>query len=172
MYKIKFLTIIALFWSINISAQEKASETIKSSYNYNDAFGPNFYSQNGNSYRTASGMPGHQYWQNRTDYELTAQLSNDDHKITGTEILTYTNNSPDELGFIWMNLDQNLFKDDARGNLIIPPSGSRNGSGGQKFDGGHKLSLVKLLNINGKSQSVNLKYIITDTRIQIFCQKI
>ncbi|MFC5282999.1 M1 family metallopeptidase [Pedobacter alpinus] len=168
MYKIKFLTIIALFWSFNISAQEKSSETIKSNYNYKDAFGPNFYSQNGNTYRTGSGMPGHQYWQNRADYELTAQLSNDDHKITGTEILTYTNNSPDELGFIWMNLDQNLFKDDARGNLIIPPSGSRNGSGGQKFDGGHKLSLVKLLSLNGKSSSVNLKYLITDTRIQIF----
>lgn len=168
MFKIKFLAIIALCWSVNIFAQENQGVNASSNYNYHDAFGPFFYTQNGNTYRTGSGMPGHHYWQNRADYELTALLNNDENKITGTEVLTYTNNSPDELSFIWMNLDQNLFKDDSRGSLIIPPSGSRNGNRGQKFDGGHQLSLVKLISINGKASSINLKYLINDTRIQIF----
>jgi hypothetical protein len=67
-----------------------------------------------------------------------------------------------------MNLDQNLFKDDSRGTAIIPPTGSRNGSKGQKFDGGHQLSTVKLLSINGRATSLDLKYLVNDTRMQIF----
>ncbi|MEO5911021.1 MAG: M1 family metallopeptidase [Pelobium sp.] len=153
--------------------QRPAAEPISENnvYNYHDAFGPFFYTQNGNTYRSASGAPGHQYWQNRSDYQLNASLNNEQNKITGSEVLTYTNNSPDDLGFIWMNLDQNLFKNDSRGTAIIPPTGSRNGSRGEAFDGGHKLSSVKLISINGKGEDVDLKYMVEDTRIQIFLPK-
>jgi hypothetical protein len=47
----------------------------------------------------------------------------------------------------WMNVDQNLFKDDSRGNAVVPLTGSRNGARGQIFDGGHKLNLLKLYQI-------------------------
>ena len=140
-----------------------------SKYNYNDAFGDRFYTTNGNSYRTGSGMPGAQYWQNRADYQLTAKLNEVTNEIIGSEILTYTNNSPDEMSFLWMNLDQNLFKNDSRGTAIIPPVGSRNGSRGQLFDGGFKISGVKLLStVKGVTASADVKYIIEDTRMQIF----
>ena len=56
--------------------------------------------------------------------------------------LTYTNNSPDQLDFIWMYLEQNLFAKDSRGNAVVPVSGSRNGAKGEEFDGGHKISKV------------------------------
>lgn len=168
MYQFKIVTAICVGLCLQVFAQENPPQKPVSNYDYHDAFGPFFYSQNGNTYRTGSGMPGHQYWQNRADYELTAILNDAENEITGTEILTYTNNSPDELSFIWMNIDQNLFKKDSRGNAIIPPNGSRNGSGDKSFDGGHQLSLVKLLSINGKATSQNLKYLINDTRIQIF----
>ncbi|WP_026063396.1 M1 family metallopeptidase [Pedobacter arcticus] len=151
-----------------VSAQEDASPKNQGNYNYNDAFGSSFYTQDGNTYRSASGQPGHAYWQNRADYQLTAHLNNDENKIVGSEVLTYTNNSPDELSFIWMQLDQNIFKDGSRGNSIIPPTGSRNGSKGQKLDGGNTLSTVKLLSINGKATNVDLKYLINDTRMQVF----
>src|SRR5690606_11019803 len=108
------------------------------------------------------------YWQNSADYQLKAKLDEANNKISGSEVLTYTNNSPDELSFIWMQLDQNLFREDSKGTAIIPPTGSRNGSKGQKFEGGNQLSAVKLLSINGKNQSVDLKYLVNDTRMQIF----
>ncbi len=138
-------------------------------YNYHDAFAPLFYTKNGNEYRSASGQPGPKYWQNRADYELTARLDERNSVITGTEILTYTNNSPDKLSFIWMSLDQNLFKSDSRGSAIIPVTGSRNGSGGQKSDLGFKIKSVKMLTKDkiGNSER-NIAYTIEDTRMQIF----
>ncbi|MGH7237271.1 MAG: hypothetical protein ACREGF_01930, partial [Candidatus Saccharimonadales bacterium] len=83
-------------------------------YDYHAAFGPPFYTKNGNEYRAADGEPGPKYWQNRADYQLAATLNDVTNKITGSEILTYTNNSPQRLSFLWMNLEQNLFKLDSR----------------------------------------------------------
>lgn len=140
-----------------------------SKYDYHDAFAPGFYSTNGNSYRSAAGKPGHEYWQNRADYQLTAKLDDATNKITGSEILTYTNNSPDDLSFLWMNLDQNLFSKKSRGSAIIPPTGSRNGSKSEDFDGGFNISAVKLLStVKGVTTSTNLKYLIEDTRMQVY----
>lgn len=168
MIKLKFL-IACLLLSTTVSfAQQQNEANTKSGYSYTEAFSPFFYTQNGNTYRSASGQPGQSYFQNRADYQLNVVLNDNENKITGTEVLTYTNNSPDELAFIWMNLDQNLFKDDSRGNAIIPPSGSRNGSRGQQFNGGHQLGAVKLLSINGKATNVDVKYLVNDTRMQVF----
>ena len=135
-----------------------------SKYDYHDAFGPLMYTKNGNDFRAASGEPGAHYWQNRADYQLTARLNDKTNEITGTEVLTYTNNSPQKLGFLWMQLDQNLFKEDSRGSAIIPLSGSRNGGRGQVFDAGYKIKSVKV-------NDVDVKYTITDTRMQIFLTK-
>jgi hypothetical protein len=60
------------------------------------------------------------------------------------DIITYTNNSPDTMSFIWMNLDQNLFKSDSR-NAVVPLTGSRNGAQGEDFDGVIKSNPLKLL---------------------------
>ncbi|WP_182995335.1 M1 family metallopeptidase [Pelobium manganitolerans] len=156
---------LCLAFGAHVYAQTPAPAN---NYDYTEAFAPFFYTQNGNSYRSASGKPGPAYWQNSADYQLKAKLDEANNKISGLEVLTYTNNSPDELSFIWMQLDQNLFREDSRGTAIIPPTGSRNGSKGQKFEGGNQLSAVKLLSINGKNQSVDLKYLVNDTRMQIF----
>lgn len=140
-----------------------------SNYNYHDAFAPFFYSKNGTTTRSASGQPGAEYWQNRADYVLTAKLNESNNEIIGTDIITYTNNSPDKLSFLWMNVDQNLFKADSRGNAIVPLTGSRNGAQGEVFDGGHKIKSVKIINtINGKTSEVAAKFTISDTRMQIF----
>lgn len=85
-------------------------------YNYHETWAPFFFTKNGNEFRASDGGPGPKYWQNRADYQLSARLNDETNEITGTEILTYTNNSPQKLGFIWMQLDQNLFKLDSRGN--------------------------------------------------------
>lgn len=60
-----------------------------------------------NEYRTASGAPGPKYWQQRCDYDIKANLDEDKLRLTGSEIITYSNNSPDELTYLWLQLDEN-----------------------------------------------------------------
>lgn len=161
------LLVITSVWSQEVSAP--ATSGLISKYDYHDAFGPFFYTKNGTNTRSASGLPGPGYWQNRADYQLSAKLNETENEISGTGIITYTNNSPDTMAFLWMYLDQNIFKSDSRGNAVVPITGSRNGAQGQIFDGGCKIKSVKIVStINGKSVEKDLKYIITDTRMQVF----
>ena len=60
-----------------------------------------------NVYRTASGAPGHQYYQQKADYKITLELDDEKQIIRGEETITYTNNSPDPLSYLWLQLDQN-----------------------------------------------------------------
>ncbi len=60
-----------------------------------------------NVYRTASGAPGDQYWQNRADYDISAYLDEDKRNLKGSETITYHNNSPDNLDYLWLQLDEN-----------------------------------------------------------------
>ena len=157
-----------IFGSSSLNAQQVAPSSSTSNYSYQEAFAPLFYSSNGTSTRSASGQPGEKYWQNRADYQLTANLNEKNNEISGSAVVTYTNNSPDKIGFLWMNVDQNLFKTDSRGNAVIPVSGSRNGADGEIFDGGHKIKSVKaIVTSKGKSTEKELKYEITDTRMKV-----
>lgn len=64
-----------------------------------------------NTYRTASGAPGHEYWQQQADYKISVSLDEENQSIVGREQITYTNNSPDTLGYLWLQLDQNRFSE-------------------------------------------------------------
>ncbi|MCG8602750.1 MAG: hypothetical protein MI807_21580 [Verrucomicrobiales bacterium] len=66
-----------------------------------------------NTYRNASGQPGHEYWQQRADYVITAELDENARRITASATITYTNHSPDTLEFLWVHLDQNIFRKDS-----------------------------------------------------------
>jgi hypothetical protein len=157
------LLLAMLFVSMTAFSQEEGSK-----YDYNAAFGNHFYTKNATDTRSASGQPGHAYWQNSASYSIAVRLDDAAKKLTGTETVTYTNNSPDRLDFLWMQLDQNLFEKDSRGNAIIPLRGSRNGARGQEFDGGYDITSVKMVSGSGrKSTSVDLTYRIVDTRMQI-----
>lgn len=162
----KILTFVLLLIGLQGFTQNLSNGN---NYNYNEAFGYPFYTNNGSEYRSASGQPGPKYWQNRADYKLNVRLNEDKNEIIGTEILTYTNNSPDKMSFIWMHLEQNLFKKDSRGLAVIPPGGSRSGAKGQDIDGGYRISSIKLLSAEkGKTVEKDVKYIVDDTRMQIF----
>ncbi len=67
--------------------------------------------------RNASGAPGHQYWQQKVDYKITATLDETKRRITARASVRYTNNSPDALPWLWMQLDQNIFKRDSMAEL-------------------------------------------------------
>jgi hypothetical protein len=66
-----------------------------------------------NTYRAASGAPGHAYWQQRADYKIAVELDEEDRELTGQVTITYTNGSPDTLRYLWLNMDQNRFAGDS-----------------------------------------------------------
>jgi hypothetical protein len=165
-FLIKALALGTLVLSFSTATAQQTPAS--SNYNYNEAFGNNFYTKDATETRSASGQPGPKYWQNRADYSITASLDEKTNEIIGSEVLTYTNNSPDKLSFLWLNLDQNLFKKNSRGNAIIPLKGSRNGAKGQDFDGGFRINSIKVITtVAGKVSEKEAKYIITDTRMQV-----
>ncbi|MCL1681017.1 M1 family metallopeptidase [Elizabethkingia miricola] len=152
---VKIFTISAYFLAVsNLSAQQA------SNYDYKEAFKEPFYTYNGNEFRSASGQPGTKYWQNHANYVLNITLDDAQNLFTGSAEVQYTNNSPDELKFIWFQLDQNLFKKESRGSAMIPLNNSRYGSSNSDFEGGYTIKSVK---VDGKE----VKYTITDTRMQV-----
>ena len=82
--------------------------------------------------RTASGAPGAQYWQQRADYRIKVKLDEQRRRLTATQSITYMNRSPDTLNYIWLQLDQNIFKDDSisRRSEVAANSGTRRDSVG------------------------------------------
>ncbi len=93
-------------------------------------------------FRTSDGCPGTQYWQNAASYTINVTLDPETHRVSGSETITYTNNSPHELEYLWVQLDQNLFKPGSRGARITPPTARFSGA----FDGaGYDLSNIQVI---------------------------
>jgi len=97
----------------------------QSTYDAKEAFNPQFYPYPGNDFRSASGQPGPKYWQNRADYKISCTLDTALHAVKGEVELTYTNNSPDNLKFLWLQLDQNIYKEDSRGSATTTQTTSQ-----------------------------------------------
>ena len=131
-------------------------------YNPQDFYVPGFNPVAGNQFRSANGAPGPMYWQNSADYLIHATLSEKDTSIKGDVTISYTNNSPDKLDYLWLQLDQNLFDPASRGTLTTPVSGVRFDSKG--FRGGFHIEDV-VVTYNGKTYKV--PPVITDTRMQV-----
>lgn len=134
---------------------------VKSTYDKKQVFDPQFFTNNGNEMRNGNGAPGAKYWQNRADYTIHATLLEKDTIVKGGVSINYTNNSPDTLNYLWLQLDQNLFKADSRG-ASVTPAGDRFDSNG--FKGGYSIGKVSVI-YGGKTYSI-APYI-TDTRMQI-----
>ncbi len=90
-----------------------------------------------NEQRAGSGAPGARYWQNRADYALSATLDTGTHTVRGEMTLRYSNASPDTLHFIWLQVEQNAFRDKSLNSYIFPQD-SRFGARG--FEGGYTLT--------------------------------
>ena len=80
----------------------------ESTYDYIKAFKTSFYSDKSTDTRSVSGKPGFNYWQNQADYIIDVELDTLSDIIMGKEIIKYTNNSPDDLDFLWLHMEQNL----------------------------------------------------------------
>lgn len=122
-----------------------------------ETFAPFTYPQPVNAYRSGSGVPGPMFWQNRADYDLAATLDPVKNTMTGKATIHYTNNSPDALDVLWLQLDENRFTADARGNFT-------SGKAEKRHTGGYRIASVTVEQ-GGKDVAVN--YVVSDTRMQV-----
>ncbi len=160
------LFLICLMTTVTLFAQETKSQTSqwKGKFEQLDQMLPT-----PNEYRTGSGAPGPKYWQQRADYVISAELHDDTQSITGSEVITYFNNSPDALKYLWLQLDQNI--NEKGNNTLKTKNTSVKDSTSTKdmaanlglfdFDGGYKIKSVK------DAAGNNLPYTINQTMMRI-----
>ncbi|PCJ92725.1 MAG: aminopeptidase [Flavobacteriaceae bacterium] len=171
MNKIKYcFTAILFLFAATLSAQEEEKKEREPGHLNQNRF-KQMYEEfaTPNTYRSASGAPGPDYYQQQANYKMDIELDDKNSKIYGEETITYINNSPDDLEFLWVQLDQNVRAKDSKSPL-------RNGGGvplayrsssfatkfmGSPFDGGFNIEFVK--DNNGKA----LSYTINQTMMRI-----
>jgi hypothetical protein len=100
--------------------------------------------------RSASGAPGPEYWQQRADYGIAVALDTAQQRVAGSVTIRYTNNSPDTLRFVWLQLDQNLYREGSKGSMLFPAD-SRWGVRG--FRGGYD---IEGLQVNGRPAAMHV----------------
>ena len=150
--------ILAVFLSVAVTSLLTAQGV--EHYNPRKAFDPGFLNEPGTAFRSASGKPGPEYWQNRADYTIAATLDTLNNTLSGTETITYTNLSPDVLPFVWLQLDQNIMKKDSRGAMTQPGRGR----GVPETTNGFTMKSVVVVD---RGARVPATYVVTDTRMQI-----
>src|SRR5213593_1060333 len=96
--------------------------------------------------REGSGRPGPRYWQQRADYTIRAALDTATHTLSGTETIRYANNSPDTLAYLWLQLDQNIYRAASRGAALNPTDARFSGRG---FEGGYTIDYVRAVRRTG-----------------------
>lgn len=125
-----------------------------------------------NAYRSGSGAPGNEYWQQRADYIIDVEVNDETQVLTGKETITYTNNSPETLNYLWMQLDQNILADNSmtaqtqRGALRDSSATRILGFIGVKtsdYKGGYNITSVK--DVTGKALQYTINY--TMMRIEL-----
>ncbi len=166
MNKIKyfFATLLFLFGAIAIAQEEGETKEEREPGHVNQSRFKQMYEEfsTPNTYRSASGAPGPDYYQQRADYDMKIELDDKNAKLYGEETVTYFNNSPDDLEFLWVQLDQNVRAKDSKSPL-------RNGNGvnfaytagnfantyvNEPFDGGFNIEYVK--DASGKPMSYTI----------------
>jgi Peptidase family M1 domain len=126
-------------------------------YEPREIFAPLPLTQSVNRYRSGNGSPGPDYWQNRADYEIHAQLDPVSKGLSAREVITYTNHSPNALTSLWIHLDQNTYRADARSVAAIPERRRR-------FTNGFELDEVSIEQ-NGSTRKAD--YRVADTRMRL-----
>lgn len=170
MKRLMYLLLSAMFISAGVFAQEAEKPERKPGH-YNINKFRQLYDEfaTPNMFRTGSGAPGPAYYQQQADYKMDLVLDDENAKLSGFETITYHNNSPDELKYLWVQLDQNMRAKDSK-TPLIQSSGTRQlqqASGFSKtyleepFDGGFNIEQVT--DVNGKP----LPHMINQTMMRI-----
>ena len=158
---------VGLLAQQTVRAQQSTTPAANGGGNYDphEAFAPVFYPSYGDDVRSAAGAPGPKYWQNSADYRIDASLDDENKSLSGTVLITYKNNSPQDLPFVWLQMDQNIYSLESRGVAITDLSGGR-WANRNAFDGGYQLRSVEVVNATtGKAAPAD--YLVSDTRMQV-----
>lgn len=123
-----------------------------------------------NVYRTASGAPGHQYWQQKADYNITAYLDEEKLNLKGSETITYHNNSPDDLDYLWLQLDENQQSSVKNANYqtsssipSVTTTENLKRTSLPEQDNGYGVNIEKITDASGKA----LPYMVNKTMMRI-----
>ncbi|MBL4605814.1 MAG: M1 family metallopeptidase [Flavobacteriaceae bacterium] len=163
MKKLASLVLSVLFISAAAFAQNAPKKTKKGHTNQNKFKQLKDEFATPNNQHTASGAPGKKYTQQKVDYVMNITLNDDNQKISGSETITYHNNSDDDLPYLWLQLDQNMRASDSKTPDIqpsrIPKRTSKNrferSFGDNSFDGGFKIESVTNSNGSKLSHTIN-----------------
>ncbi|SFD50111.1 hypothetical protein SAMN05518672_102199 [Chitinophaga sp. CF118] len=148
---IRITTIIFLIFTCHVSSGQ-------SRYNPSALFPALPLLPAGNEYRTATGEPGPAYWQNQSDYVIDATLDDQQNLIKGIVTISYTNNSPQALSSLWVQLDQNVYKKNSRG--ILSGLFQYKNPDEEVKDGGFEIEAVK-------NNTGDITYDVYDTRMKL-----
>ncbi|HEX9919832.1 MAG TPA: M1 family metallopeptidase [Pyrinomonadaceae bacterium] len=122
-----------------------------------------------NEQRAASGAPGRAYWQQRADYQINVELDDVNQRITASETITYHNHSPDTLSYLWLQLDQNIWRQDSDAQLTqtapnlerVPLNQIENLLYARAFEGGYRITAVR------DARGAPLKHTINKTMMRV-----
>src|SRR5580698_7769056 len=123
-----FTSSIAIVFLLSIAGVSASAQKTAAAYDPRLTFEPLTLPEPVNSYRSGNGAPGPNYWQNEADYELHTSLDTEAKQLTTTEVITYTNNSPDVLPSLWLQVEQNTYRKDSRAKIMS--GGGRRGRRG------------------------------------------
>ena len=164
MNKLKYVFLSALFLTAGAFAQEKEVTERELGHPNNNKF-KQLYDEfsTPNEYRAASGAPGHAYYQQQADYKMDLVLDDVNAKLSGFETITYTNNSPDNLKYLWVQLDQNMRAKDSQTPLISNDASRPADTPGNfakkylsdPFEGGFNIQEVKDENGRALAHTIN-----------------
>ena len=141
--------------------------SVQAQYDYKYLFAPQSFPIGNTPERSVTGEPAKGYWQNKADYSIDVRFDPNNQLLKGSVVVTYTNYSPNELSFLWLQLDQNLFDPKSRGQIrIAGESYSRYRSESKNPSTGFQLKKVQV-----EGESTVADYVVTDTRMQIRLKK-
>src|SRR5437899_590958 len=154
------LRVLAFLAAAVLAVSAQAQTATPPPYDPLKTFAPLTLPAPANTLRDGAGSPGPAYWQNRVDYSIDAKIDTVQHVLTADETITYTNNSPGNLDFVWLQLDQNLYRTDSRGYAM---------GGGRRINpkqhtAGYVIEAVQA-DRGGKPVAVNT--VVSDTRMRI-----
>ncbi|MBT8289137.1 MAG: M1 family metallopeptidase [Flavobacteriaceae bacterium] len=170
MKTLKYLVFSLFFISVTAYGQDAEQADREPGHTNNNKF-KQLYDEfaTPNMFRTGSGAPGPAYYQQQADYKMDIEIDDENARLYGKEVITYTNNSPDVLRYLWIQLDQNMRARDSKTPLIqgsgFAPAQQTSGFTSQYltegFDGGFRIETVK--DMNGK----DLPYMINRTMMRV-----
>src|ERR1700689_2796899 len=172
LHRVLMLSGALVFVAAQAQAQSQPDPALETTRTYDPrlTFAPLTLPDPVNAYRSSNGAPGPAYWQNEADYEMHATLDPTAKVLQNDEVISHTNNSPDSLTSLWIHMEQNTYRNDARGRIVNdgprqkkPVADTEDNPNGRTTEG----FVLESVTIEHGKESLKAGYLVEDTRMQI-----